>query len=113
MNLALVIATSLLLAVHFFVTPIPLAAFWSIPGLFVLSLFLQGMMTRARKVSFHRFTTAFMGATTIKLLSTMVFMLVYAYQFPETRQAFLLSVFGVYVIFTVALIRDFSTEKNA
>jgi len=116
LGLPLVFATTLsvvfLLTVHFFFEQLPVAAFWAVPGLLILSVLLREMMARARKKSFTRFTTAFMGATTIKLFSTMVFMLVHVYYFPESRQAFLLSVFVVYAIFTGALIKDFGSEKS-
>jgi len=115
-GLPLIFATAgsalFLAVVHFLFFKLPLAAFYSVPGLLILSVILRNMMSRARKVSFNRFTTAFMGATSIKLLSTMTFMLLHVYFFPDSAQAFLLSVFVVYIFFTAALIKDLRSDKT-
>jgi xanthine/uracil/vitamin C permease (AzgA family) len=91
-------------AVHFLLFPIPVALFAAVPGYAILTALLSAMMERAKRKSFSRFTTAFMGATTIKLFLTAGIMGLHAYLHRDTMTEFLLGLFAIYAAFTAWLV---------
>lgn len=72
-------------------------------GFFGITMFLFNSLLKANEKSPSRFVSAFMGAVAIKMMATMIFLTVYLYLNTEHRIEMAMSVFFIYISFTVLL----------
>lgn len=103
--LAALLLTAVALLLHR-VAPsaIPPALAWIPPGLALLTAMLHAWIVRSSARSPQRFVTAFMGAVSVKLLATALFLGIYLLFHREQKVPVALGTFAYYVIFTVLLI---------
>jgi hypothetical protein len=82
---------------------IPETLYLVILGYFGLTIFLFQSMLKAHAKSPARFVTSFMGAVAIKMLATLFFLAAYLYINKENRVEMAMSVFVIYISYTVLL----------
>jgi hypothetical protein len=60
----------------------------------------------------RRFATALMGTTAIKMMTTMAFLGIYLYIDRSQKLVVALGVFAIYIVFNIALLWPFLTNKS-
>lgn len=89
---------------------IPEVLYIVVLGFFAISLMLFKSLLKGHEKSPSRFVTAFMGAVSIKMLATMIFLAVYLYLNSEHRIETAMSVFIIYIAFTALLSASIISE---
>lgn len=82
---------------------VPEALYLVILGYFALTFFLFKSLVKAQAKSPARFVSSFMGAVAIKMLATLFFLAAYLYINKENRVEMAMSVFVVYISYTILL----------
>jgi uncharacterized membrane protein HdeD (DUF308 family) len=67
---------------------------------FIISASTHWWLTVKLKSNIRRFPAYFMGSTSIKLFSSLIFILLYAIKNPSEAKVFLITFFLIYLIFT-------------
>ncbi|MBA3901026.1 MAG: hypothetical protein H0X62_12600 [Bacteroidetes bacterium] len=78
----------------------PTVFYYIIAFYFVISAFTHWWLTGALKKNSRRFPAYFMGATSIKLFSSLIFIVLYSIKNPAEAKTFLLTFFLIYLIFS-------------
>jgi uncharacterized membrane protein HdeD (DUF308 family) len=94
----------------------PRVYYFIIAFFFAISAFTYWWLTTMLKKNSRRFPAYFMGATSIKLFSSLIFIVLYAIKNPAEAKVFLLTFFFIYLIFsafeTTEILSFSSRHKN-
>lgn len=105
-NIAALYLLDLLLAQH----EVPLAAFLFIVAFALLTFLLHRWLTGESVQRPQRFVTYFMGAITLKLFATLIFLTIYLIMVGDEKVIVALSSFATYVFFTVLQVSTLSQK---
>lgn len=78
----------------------------------LLALLLFHYMANAWRIHPKRFPTAMMAATAVKMLLTMAFLGTYLYIDRSQKVAVALSVFAIYITYTIAMLLPFTSGEK-
>lgn len=105
-NVAALYLLDLLLPKH----TVPLAAYLFTAAFALLTFLLHRWLTGESVQRPQRFVTYFMGAITLKLFATLIFLTIYLVMVGEEKVIVALSAFTTYVLFTVLQVSTLSRK---
>ena len=107
-NIAGLLALNELLSDH----SVPPAAYYFVGGFWLLSIALHKWLTRPSSRDPQLFVSYFMGAITVKLIATLIFLGAYLIAIDEERMVVALSAFVTYVLFTILHVSMLSKTES-
>lgn len=92
---------------------LPMATYFIVVGYALLALVLFRRITKAAQVSPKRFVTAVIASITIKLFAATIFVVIYGVMKGPGLYETAFSLFGIYLIFTLLLVRSVNSDITA
>ncbi|TVR36453.1 MAG: hypothetical protein EA392_14980 [Cryomorphaceae bacterium] len=91
---------------------VPAVSYYFVLGFWLLTVLLHTWLTGQGASRPQRFVSYFMGAITVKLFATLIFLLVYLLTVGEERIVVALSAFVTYVLFTALQVSTLYNRKT-